>query len=159
MTNTKQTKRALLTSAMALFLCFAMLLGTTYAWFTDSVKSGNNIITAGNLDIELEYATVKNGTMSDWKKVAGSTEIFDPNALWEPGRVEVVYLKVSNLGKLALKYQLGVNVNGETAGTNVYDREFKLSDYLVFKVVEMNDALTTYDTYADAVTAAGTERA
>ena len=48
------TKRALITSVVALFLCFTMLLGTTYAWFTDSVSSANNIIKAGNLDIELE---------------------------------------------------------------------------------------------------------
>lgn len=47
MTNTKTTKRALLSSVLALFLCFAMLLGTTYAWFTDSVTSGSNIIQSG----------------------------------------------------------------------------------------------------------------
>ena len=61
MTNTKSTKRALLASVMALLLCFSMLLSTTFAWFTDSVTSGNNIIKSGNLDIELEYW---NGT--DW---------------------------------------------------------------------------------------------
>ena len=55
MTTRKGTKRALLMSVMSLFLCFAMLLGTTFAWFTDSVTSANNIIKSGNLDIELEY--------------------------------------------------------------------------------------------------------
>ena len=54
MTKAKTTKRALLSSVLALFLCFAMLIGTTFAWFTDSVTSANNIITSGNLDIELE---------------------------------------------------------------------------------------------------------
>ena len=53
MTN-KTTKRALLSSVVALFLCFAMLLGTTYAWFTDSATSANNIIKSGNLKINLE---------------------------------------------------------------------------------------------------------
>ena len=56
MTNIKATKRALGSSVLALFLCFAMLLGTTFAWFTDSVTSANNIITAGNLDVDLKYA-------------------------------------------------------------------------------------------------------
>lgn len=57
MTNPKQTKRALLMSLLSLLLCCAMLIGSTFAWFTDSVTSGNNKIIAGNLDIELGYAT------------------------------------------------------------------------------------------------------
>ena len=55
MTKRKSTKSALITSVLALFLCFAMLLGSTFAWFTDSVASANNIITSGNLDIVVEY--------------------------------------------------------------------------------------------------------
>ena len=84
MTN-KSTKRALLTSIMALFLCFTMLLGTTYAWFTDSVSSANNIIAAGNLDIELYHAD--KGTNSADEKVTGETKLFDDvdSNLWEPG--------------------------------------------------------------------------
>ena len=144
MANTKNTKRALLASTLALILCFSMLLGTTYAWFTDSVTSANNIITAGNLDIELEYAKVVDGQMTEWKTVQDDDKIFDPNALWEPGRYEVVYLRVKNLGSLALKYQLSLNVYNEVAGVNVYGEEFKLSDYLVFATVEETDALTTY---------------
>jgi predicted ribosomally synthesized peptide with SipW-like signal peptide len=57
MTKKRSTKTALLMSVLSLFLCFSMLLGTTYAWFTDSVSSANNIITAGNLDVVLEYKT------------------------------------------------------------------------------------------------------
>ena len=56
MTKTKSTKRALFASVMALFLCFTMLLGTTFAWFTDSVTSGNNIIKSGTLDVEMYWA-------------------------------------------------------------------------------------------------------
>ena len=55
MTNVRSTKKTLLMSAVCLFLCMAMLIGTTYAWFTDSVSSENNLIMSGNLDIELEY--------------------------------------------------------------------------------------------------------
>ena len=150
----KHTKRALLSSVMALILCFTMLLGTTFAWFTDSVTSKNNTIVAGNLDVELKY---KNSLVSDWTAVGSTSDLFDPDALWEPGHVEVVYLEVSNLGSLALKYQLRVNVFGETAGVNVEGKSFKLSDYLVFKVVEVDNE-TQFAAYEDrdaAITAAG----
>ena len=48
--HNKQTKRALLASVLSLVICAAMLVGTTFAWFTDSVTSGRNTIVAGNLD-------------------------------------------------------------------------------------------------------------
>ncbi len=158
MTKRTATKRSLILSFLSLLLCFSMLIGTTYAWFTDSVTSNNNIIKSGNLDVELEYAKVVDGQITGWATVQDEDEIFDPNALWEPGRVEVVYLKVSNLGSLALKYQLGVNVVNETTGTNVEGDEFKLSDSLVFKAVLMNDALETYTDREAVALAAGTEK-
>ena len=130
MTNNKSTKRALLSSVVALFLCFAMLLGTTYAWFTDSVTSANNVIKSGNLDIELEY-----WDGDSWENVAGKSDILT-NTLWEPGVTEIAYLRVANAGSLALKYQLGINIVSETAGVNQAGDEFKLSDYIKFGVVE-----------------------
>lgn len=130
MTNKKSTKRALLLSALSLLLCISMLVGSTFAWFTDSVTSGKNKIQAGNLDVELEY--YKGGK---WNTVDKATDLFTGN-LWEPGHAEVVYLKMSNLGSLALKYQLGINVASETASTSVAtDKEFKLSDFIKFSVV------------------------
>ena len=127
MTNTKNTKRALLSSVMALFLCFAMLLGTTYAWFTDSVTSANNVIQSGNLDVVLEY---KSNWSDDWATVDENTKIFKDGALYEPGYTEVVYLRISNAGSLALKYLLSFNLANEEGSINVYGDEFKLSDYL-----------------------------
>lgn len=114
MTNTKSTKRALLTSVLALFLCFTMLLGTTFAWFTDSVTSANNIIKSGNLDIELYHSDDK----ADRAKVDNTTVLFDDIALWEPGAVVYETLEVVNEGDLALKYQLSVNVTNATANAN-----------------------------------------
>ena len=66
MTNTKSTKRALLASVMAMLLCFSMLLGTTFAWFTDSAASGSNVITAGKYAGEemREKAGFVDGTQS-----------------------------------------------------------------------------------------------
>lgn len=125
------TKRALLTSVLSLVLCLSMLIGTTFAWFTDSVTSANNIIKSGRLDVELEYST----DATNWTPVTDSTNIFKDGALWEPGYTEVVYLKVSNKGNLALKYNLGVNIVSETGSTNVNEKEFKLSDYIYFGTI------------------------
>ena len=127
----KTTKRALFSSVVALILCFSMLVGTTFAWFTDEVTSANNVIVAGNLDIELEYW---NGTK--WVDVQGASDILT-NELWEPGVVEVAYLRVTNAGTLALKYQLGVNIVGEEkTGVNQKGETFKLSDYIMFSAIE-----------------------
>jgi len=158
MTNRKTTRRALVMSLLSLLLCCSMLVGTTFAWFTDSVTSGNNKIVAGNLDVELKYAKIVDGQITGWADVKDATEIFDPNALWEPGRVEVAYLQVTNEGTLALKYQLGVNVASEIASTSVLGNNLKLSEHLVFKVVEMPDSLTTYTDREAVAAAAGTEK-
>ncbi len=146
MTKTKSTKRALLMSVMSLVLCISMLVGTTFAWFTDSVTSANNIIQSGNLDIELEYW---NG--SDWVDVKGRSDILT-NKLWEPGVTEVAYLRVANAGSLAFKYQLGVNIVSEIEGVNQAGEAFKLSDYIMFGVVEnVNGETGAYATREDAI--------
>ena len=143
-------KSSLLTSVVALVLCVAMLVGTTFAWFTDSVTSANNVIQSGNLDIVLEY-----WDGDSWEDVAGKSDILT-NTLWEPGVAEVAYLRVANAGSLALKYQLGINIVSETAGVNVAGDEFLLSDYLQFGVVEgVNGETGAYadrDAAVDAVT-------
>ena len=130
MTYKKSTKRSLLMSALALLLCFSMLVGTTFAWFTDNVTSGNNKIVAGNLDIELEH--YKDG---EWKTVSDASDLFE-DTLWEPGHTQVVYLRLSNLGTLALKYELAINIVSETPGKNVAGEDLFLSDYIHMGVVE-----------------------
>lgn len=130
MSNKKSTKRSLVFSILSLLLCMTMLVGTTFAWFTDSVTSGKNQIVAGNLDVAFEYYT-ENG----WADVEGKTDLVDPDALWEPGHAEVVYLKVSNVGTLALKYQLALNVFSEVLGVNKEGKNIKLSEYLKYGVL------------------------
>ncbi len=139
----KHTKKALLASALSMLLCVSMLVGSTFAWFTDSVTSGQNKIVAGNLDIELEYAKAIPGDggalkLSEWKPVTGDTaDLFGvvdgTKSLWEPGHTEVVYLRVTNKGSLALKYKLAVAVAKETTSVSAKDGgTLRLSDYLVF---------------------------
>ncbi len=145
MTN-KSTKKALLLSVLSMLICAAMLVGTTFAWFTDSVTSGKNTITAGNLDVELEYLTEEG-----WKTVEGATDLLDPEALWEPGHAEVVYLRISNLGTLALKYQFAMNIWNEVEGTNVAGKTFKLSKYLEYGVVDYTGEFKTREEAIAAV--------
>ena len=104
MANKKVSRRALFTSVISLILCCAMLMGTTFAWFTDSVTSGLNTINSGNLDVEL---------MADGEKVDANTKLFDNVELWEPGMVVYENLQVVNAGTLALKYQLSLNFGNE----------------------------------------------
>ena len=112
MTNMKATKRALISSVFALVLCFAMLLGTTYAWFTDEVTSEGNIIQSGTLDIEMAFADGKAAldAETDWADAADAP-IFNYDN-WEPGYVDAKHIQVTNVGTLAVKYQMRIIANG-----------------------------------------------
>lgn len=116
-----------------------MLIGSTYAWFTDSASTGVNTIQAGNLDIVLEYY---NGTT--WTEVSPATRLFDESALWEPGHTEVAYLHIKNAGSLDLKYKMKVNVPSETGSINQKGEAFKLSNYLVFGKIPMSSSTSFY---------------
>ena len=121
----KTTKSRLLLSALSLLVCISMFVGSTFAWFTDSVSSVNNIIKSGNLDIEVEYS-LDGSTYT----ALGEASIFPVDDLWEPGFTRVVALRVKNVGSLAAKLDVATNVASEITGTNVYGETFKLSDYI-----------------------------
>ena len=125
MTSKKNAKKALFSSVLSLLLCASMLVGTTFAWFTDEVSSGVNTIQSGTLKIGVKYT--QDGTT--WNDLDSATDLFS-GALWEPGHTRVVALKLTNEGSLALKYKVGMNIVSEKAGTNVNGEAFKLSDYL-----------------------------
>ena len=150
MNNKRATKRALLTSVMALVMCVVMLVGTTFAWFTDTASTGVNKIQAGNLDVELWYKNTKDDDFN--KVIDNSTEVFKDGTLWEPGHVEYVVLKIRNAGNLALKYKLGINIAGETGSTNVYGDPFKLSDSIKFAVIDGDKSTLGRDDLVAAAT-------
>ena len=114
MTKNKSTKRALLSSILSLALCMTMLIGTTFAWFTDNVTSANYIIKSGNLDIEMYWADGKENPENATWEDASEGSIFN-YTLWEPGYTEVRHIKIANAGTLALKYQLNISANGEVS--------------------------------------------
>ena len=133
MNNKKATKRALLTSVMALVMCVVMLVGTTFAWFTDTASTGVNKIQSGNLDVKLMYST----DMQRWTEATEQTKLFDDNALWEPGYTQVVYLKVVNAGNLALKYEAGFSKNyTSNRGKNVNGDWYRVDNYLKIGTAE-----------------------
>ena len=101
MTKSKNTKRALLASVFSMILCIAMLIGSTFAWFTDSVKTGVNRIQAGTLDVDLvnEAGDSIEGQSLNWVAADGRDEI-----LWEPNcTYNLESFKIVNKGNLALK--------------------------------------------------------
>ena len=124
MTNRKSTKRALLGSVMAMVLCLAMLVGATFAWFTDTASTGVNKIQAGNLDVALEMKDASGNWVSaegktlNWVKAAAGEQV-----LWEPGCTYTLpELRVVNNGNLALKYKLVISgIRGDAELNNVID--------------------------------------
>lgn len=106
MNNTKTTKRALLSSVTAMFICVAMLIGTTFAWFTDSASTAVNKIQAGTLDVQLLDADGNSleGQTLAWQKASGHAS---ETVLWEPGcTYKLQPITIKNAGNLALKYKV-----------------------------------------------------
>ena len=133
MTKRNGTKRALLSSVVALFLCFSMLLGTTFAWFTDTVTSAGNVIQSGTLDVDL-VDDEGNSLAGEVIEFVTADNRAQDKILWEPGcTYETEPVRVVNNGNLALKYQIVINgITGDaklleaiewtvTVGTTVTD--------------------------------------
>ena len=125
MNESTKTKKALRGSLFALFLCIVLLIGTTFAWFTDTASTGVNKIQAGNMDVGLQYndnGTWKDATTTtlDFKKAAGAE---NEEILWEPGcKYKLPEIRVVNKGNLALKYTLKVTgIEGDAKLNEVID--------------------------------------
>lgn len=121
--------------ALALSLCAIIvwcILGTgaSLAWFTDTSPEINNIFHFADFELEVSHRL----TDGKWESIDGKTDIFDDEALYEPGYVQVVYLKVENKGTVPFEFSTAVNVNGCIVATNVFGQEFMLQDYLKFGV-------------------------
>lgn len=123
MTNSKSTKRALFSSALAVLLCVVMFIGTTFAWFTDTASTNVNKIQAGTLNVALEMK--ENG---EWISAEGKTINFvakdgNTNILWEPGcTYKLPELRIVNNGNLALKYKVVITgINGNAKLNEVID--------------------------------------
>ena len=141
-----KTKKTLVLSCLSILVCVTMLIGSTFAWFTDTASTEVNKIQAGNLDVELEYSK----DFSGWTKVTDTTKVFEDNELWEPGHTDIVYLRVKNAGTLALKYTLGLGNIYEKRGKNVEGEYYYLRDFVKMGTVETN---VKYENRAAAIAA------
>ncbi len=163
MSTKKATKRALLTSILAICLCLVMLIGSTFAWFTDTASTGVNKIESGTLKVALEMknpAYTGEGEEPEWISAEGQTLQFLVNGkvpaknedgtlatiLWEPGcTYELQPVRVRNDGNLALKYK--VEITGIEANRTPVSGEPNLNDVIEWTIVtsENNDAVDKDD--------------
>ena len=158
--NQKATKRALLTSVMALVMCVVMLVGTTFAWFTDTASTGVNKIQAGNLDVELLMYKKITDESYDYVNISkekepifgsGTSAVAQNNnldTLWEPGKTQVAYLAIKNEGNLALKYKVALNVTNPVDGKDLY----KVMQYAIVPDAKNDNGKVTGWTASDGKT-------
>ena len=127
MNESTKTKKALRGTLFALFLCIVLLIGTTFAWFTDTASTGVNKIQSGNLDVALMYSTDDG---QNWQNAEGKTLDFQKaekgageEVLWEPGcTYKLPEIRVVNNGNLALKYKIKVTgIKGDEKLNEVID--------------------------------------
>ena len=117
MTNSNTTTWTLVSSVLTIVMCVAMLVGTTYAWFTSTAKTGVNKIQSGTLQVDIvdESGASLNGSTLNWVKADGTEEV-----LWEPGaEYALTPFKVVNKGTMAFKYK--VTISGATGDTQLLD--------------------------------------
>lgn len=121
--------------ALALSLCTLILwgilgTGTSLAWFTDTSEEITNIFHFADFKLEVSRRLPD----GKWEPVDSQTKLFDEEALYEPGYVQAVYLKIENKGDRAFDFHTAVSVNNYTTATNVFGQQFNLQDYLKFGV-------------------------
>ena len=139
------SKKALFLSVISMVICVSMLIGSTFAWFTDSATASVNKIQAGNLDVELVGKDGKTLTEAlKWVKSAEAPE--GEKVLWEPGcKYNLEPFAIKNSGNLALKYK--VVISGLTGDAT-------LLEAIDFTVSVDGDALVAKDGESTATTAA-----
>ena len=142
MTSSKSTKRALITSALAILMCAAMLIGATFAWFTDTASTGVNKIVSGNLKVDIIGADSDSHIEKlNFTKAATTDAEAGAEILWEPGcRYLTEGFRIANKGNLALKWKAQVN----TGTTAANEGNFDLLDVYYIKGVMQTTAGNDY---------------
>ena len=137
-----KTRKSLWAAGFALLVCILLLIGTTFAWFTDSVSNGGNKIQAGNLEVSLaEFDPAAGGYVE-----VSEEPIFNYDK-WEPGYTDVACVKIGNEGTLALKYKLDIIVDGDAG---------ELADVIDVYYVADEEARTELPASIEGMTPIGT---
>ena len=149
MNTKKATKRALLTSVMALVMCVVMLVGTTFAWFTDTASTNVNKIVAGNLKVDIIGADSENHvSMLSFTKAGATDAEAGAEILWEPGcRYLTEGFRIANKGNLALKWKAQVNKGATAANEGNFDLQDVINFYLVTKAADGTETETPLDEF------------
>lgn len=145
MAEKKSLKTALLLSFLMLAICVASMIGSTYAWFNDTVVSERNVIHTGSLDVDLEFS--HDG--ETWHTLQDTTRLFDESSQFKPGTSQMVFLRIENEGNLHLKYQLTMNILKEIGSTNMLGENFKMSDYMMVGVLDKQELQTLISQYGE----------
>lgn len=113
-------RQALLMSLISMFVCVVMLVGMTYAWFTDSASASVNLIRSGNINITAEYR-VEN--TNEWRPVqtTSSKELFKPQGgIWAPGSSASASFKISNKGDIPARCGFSVKFGKSDAASTLF---------------------------------------
>ena len=155
MNTKKATKRALLTSVTALVMCVVMLVGTTFAWFTDTASTGVNKIVAGNLKVDIiGENSEKHVSMLSFTKAGVTDAEAGAEILWEPGcRYLTEGFRIANKGNLALKWKAQVNKGTTAANEGNFDLLDVIDFYLVTKAADGTETETPLDKFTGNLTA------
>ena len=130
--NKNLYKKIALILSLCLIAVWAILgTGASLAWFTDTSEEVKNIFHVAEFDLVVSHR-LEDGS---YEEIDGQTKIFDDEALYEPGYVQVVYLKIENRGTVPFDFQTAVTVTDYTVATNIFGQQFNLQDYLKFGVV------------------------
>ena len=159
----KSKKSALLLSFTSLLLCFAMLAGSTFAWFTDTATTGVNRIQSGTLDVDIVDAADTTKSLDKqtlkWVRAVSDTEkevVDSAEILWEPGcTYQLQSFKIANKGNLALKYKIQITgIQGDAKLNQVI--EWKINGAAI-DLTEQSLAAATANgpTYSDEITISG----
>lgn len=122
---------ALVLSSCAIIAWLLLGTGTSLAWFTDTSVELKNIFHKADFDLVVSHR-LEDGS---YEEIDIQTKVFSDEALYEPGYVQVVYLKVENRGDLPFDFRTAVSVTDYTPGINIYGSSFNLQDYLLFGLV------------------------
>lgn len=146
MNESTKTKKALRGSLFALFLCIVLLIGTTFAWFTDTASTGVNKIQSGNLKVDIIGETSNDHVEKlNFTKAAGAES---EQILWEPGcRYLTEGFRIANKGNLALKWKVKVNKGTTDANEGNYDLLDVIDFYLVTKAADGTETETSLDEF------------
>ena len=149
MISSKSTKRALVTSALAILMCVAMLIGTTFAWFTDTASTGVNKIVSGNLKVDIIGADSDSHIEKlNFTKAATTDAEAGAEILWEPGcRYLTEGFRIANKGNLALKWKAQVNTGTTAANEGNFDLLDVIDFYLVTKAADGTETETALDEF------------